>query len=201
MGAGGGAAWAVPAVRPRVPAATPPAARAPVHRRSHGLVRFLSVIFMPAEFPSGMGPKHLPRFRPTSNAVLKCGTAAAYLALRGPCRDLAFPAQPRLRAARNRDYAERSMCWPGRFQKLGLTRALNILHFRDRGRAISMSAPGQLGRRLNPSPGKAVAITVAPRWFILNATLGLPTWAARQQGSRDDEVGLRREGGCRHCGR
>src|ERR1700740_1568677 len=117
MGAGGGAAWAVPAVRPRVPAATPPAARAPVHRRSHGLVRFLSLIFMPAEFPSGMGPKHLPRFRPTSNAVLNCGTAAAYLALRAPYRDLVFPAQPRLRAARNRHYAERSMCWPGAFSK------------------------------------------------------------------------------------
>jgi hypothetical protein len=75
------------------------------------------LIFMPAEFPSGMSPKHLRRFRPTSNTVLNCGTAAAYIASRAPRRDLVFPAQPGLRAVRNRHYAERSMCWPGALSK------------------------------------------------------------------------------------
>ena len=61
MGAGGGAAWATPEVTPSVDKATPPAASAPVHRRSHGLVCVL--IFMLLQFPIGMRPKPVPLFR------------------------------------------------------------------------------------------------------------------------------------------
>src|ERR1700758_4218898 len=55
IGAGGGAAWAVPEASPSMDTATPPAASAPVHRRSHGLVCVL--IFMPLQFPVRMCAK------------------------------------------------------------------------------------------------------------------------------------------------
>jgi hypothetical protein len=56
MGAGGGAAWAVPAAKPSVDKAKPPAASAPVHRRSHD---FCVLVFMPLRIPLGNAHKTL----------------------------------------------------------------------------------------------------------------------------------------------